>query len=219
MALNWIFPQYQQNLLRVLYENPSTPLHISELARRAGIDSGNTHRYVREFAEQNLVKLNKMSKMTFVAPNFSNPETAKVFEFFEVDRCQCFLGKNQTYCQALSALTNALVLNIDGIRLVSLFGPCTATDELGRASFETGIDLAIVITNGFHSEELKSQVEEIVNKQSLPFNVSALVMRTREFEDDWKNGQSFVSDLWRDRMLLYGESYFWNQVARLGVPK
>lgn len=219
MALNWLFPQYQQNLLRVLYENPSTPLHISELARRAEIDSGNAQRYIKEFAEQNLVKLNKTSKMTFVTPNFSNPETAKVFEFFEVDRCQSFLGKNQTYCQALSALTTALVLNIDGIQMISLFGPCTRVDEMGRPHFSSGIDLVIVITNGFHSDELKKQVEKIIKEQGVPLEISALVMRTKEFEEEWKNCHSFCCNLWRERMILYGESYFWNQVARMGVPK
>lgn len=219
MALNWLFPQYQQNLLRVLYENPSTPLHISELARQAKIDSGNAYRYIKEFAKQNLVKLNKAAKMTFVAPNFSNPEVTKVFEFFEVDRCQSFLGKNQTYCQALPFLTNALVRNIDGIQLISLFGPCTKVGETGQPTFSSSLDLVIVVTNGFHSDHVKAQVEKVIKEQGVPMEISALVMRTKEFEEDWKRCRSFCCNLWRERMILYGESYFWNQVARLGVPK
>ncbi|MFZ3062176.1 MAG: hypothetical protein WA148_00300 [Actinomycetota bacterium] len=219
MALNWLLPQYQQNLLRVLFENPSTPLHISELARRARIDSGNAQRYLKEFARHDLVKLNKTSKMTFVSPNFSNPEIAKIFEFFEVDRCQSFLKTNQTYCQILSALTNALVSTIDSIQMVALFGSCTQIDRTGKPVFGSSIDLAIVVTNGFNSNHLKKRVEKIIREHGLPLNISPSIIKTKDFEAEWKNCSTFCCDLWRERIILYGEWYLWNQVARQGVPK
>lgn len=219
MALNWLLPQYQQNLLKVLYENPATPLHISELARRAKVDSGNAQRYLKEFARQDLVKLNKTSKMTFVSPNFSNPETAKIFEFFEVDRCQSFLKTNQTYCQILSALTNTLVSNIDSIQMLALFGPCTEVDRTGKPLFGSSIDLSIVVTNGFNSNHLKKRVEKIIKEHGLPLNISPLIIKTKDFEQDWKNCSTFCCDLWHERIVLYGENYLWRVVASAGVPK
>jgi hypothetical protein len=219
LSLNWLFPQYQQNLLRVLFENPTSRLHISELARRADIDSGNAKRYLEKFAKKKLVTLNKTSKMTFVSPNFSSPEIAKIFEFYEVDRRQSFLGRNQSYCANLSTLTDILISKIDGIQLISLFGPSTYVDEQGRSNHNSGLDMVVVVSNGFHSEPLKNQVEEIIKEIYPPIEVSPLVIGTKDFEAGWKRRDSFYANLWRERIVLHGESYFWKHVAEMGVPE
>jgi hypothetical protein len=219
MSLNWLFPQYQQNLLRVLYENPSSALHISELARRANIDSGNAKRYLEKFADQKLVTLNKTSKMTFVHPDFSSREITKVFEMYEVDRCQSFLGRNQPSCRNLPALVESIVSGIDGVQLVSLFGPCTHTDEIGRSTFTSRLDLVVVIANGTHSENLDDAVNRIAKEVFPPEQISPLVVDAKDFRTGWKKHEPFYRDLWRERIVLQGESYFWKLVANLGVPE
>lgn len=219
MSLNWLFPQYQQNLLRVLYENPSSALHISELARRANIDSGNAKRYLKKFADQKLVTLNKTSKMTFVRPDFSNREIIKIFEMYEIDRCQSFLGRNQSFSRNLPALVESIVAGIDGVQLVSQFGPCTHTDELGRSTFSSRLDLVIVIANGTDTAAPTARAHEIIKATFPPEQVSPLIINTKEFQKGWKRRDSFYGDLWRERVVLHGESYFWKQVARMGVPE
>lgn len=219
MSLNWLFPQYQQNLLRVLYENPSSTFHISELARRAQIDSGNAKRYLEKFSDKKLITLNKTSKMTFVSPDFSGREITKIFEIYEVDRCQSFLGRNQTTFRNLPVLVEALVAGIDGVQMISLFGPCTHTDELGRSTFSSRLDLVMVIANGTDTAPPTARAHEIIKTIFPPKQVSPLVVNTKDFMAGWKRRDSFFSDLWRERIVLHGESYLWKQVAKMGVPE
>ena len=218
MALNWLLPQYQQSLLRVLYENPSTPFHISELARRANIDSGNTKRYIDKFAKQKLVNLKKAANLTLVSPNFASPEIAKVFEFFEVDRSESFLGKNQPIGESLKPLIAAILNKIDGVQMITLFGPC-AKEEEGQIAQPTRFDIAIVVSNGFHATDLNKDVSDLAKLHAPLVEIFPTVIDAKDFESGWQRHDSFCSDLWRQRVILYGESYFWNHVARLGVPE
>ena len=218
MALNWLLPQYQQNLLRVLYENPSTPFHISELARRANIDSGNTKRYIDKFAKQKLVTLNKAANLTLVSPNFDSPEIAKIFELFEVDLSQSFLGKNQPLGESLSPLIDALQDKIDGIQIIALFGPC-AKEEEGQTAQQTRFDVAVVVSNGFHATDLNKDVAKLAKLHAPLVEISPTVIDAKDFESGWEKRDSFCCDLWQQRVILYGESYYWNHVARLGVPE
>jgi len=218
MALNWLLPHYQQSLLRVLYENPSTPIHISELARQAKIDSGNTKRYIDKFAKQKLVSLNKAANLTLVSPNFDSPEIAKIFEFFEVDRSQSFLGKNQPLGESLGPLIDALLDKIEGIQMIALFGS-GAKEEEGRIALPTRFDVAIVVSNGFHANDLTKNVAELAKVHAPLVEIFPTVIDAKDFESGWEKRDQFCGDLWRQRVILYGESYYWNHVARLGVPE
>lgn len=219
MSLNWLLPHYQQSLLRVLYENPSTPVHISELARQAKIDSGNTKRYIDKFAEEKLVTLNKTANLTLVSPNFDSPEIAKIFEFFEVDRSQSFLGKNQPLGESLGPLIDALLDKIEGIQMIALFGPCARTDEEEQHEIATRFDVAIVVSNGFHANDLTKDVAELAKLHAPLVEIFPTVIDAKDFESGWERRDQFCCDLWRQRVILYGESYYWNHVARLGVPE
>ncbi len=219
MALNWLLPQYQQSLLRVLYENPSTPFHISELARRAKIDSGNTKRYIDKFAQQKLVNLHKAANLTLVSPNFTSPEIAKIFEFFEVDRSQSFLGKNQPLSESLGPLTDALLDKIEGIQIIALFGPCARIDEEEKREVITRFNMAIVVSNGFHTADLNKEAAKLAKLHAPLLEISPTIIDAKDFESGWEKRDSFCCDLWQQRVILYGESYYWNHVARLGVPE
>jgi hypothetical protein len=74
------------------------------------------------------------------------------------------------------------------------------------------------VTNSFNSNHLKKRVEKIIKEHGLPLNISPLIIKIKDFEQDWKNCNTFCCDLWRQRIILYGENYLWRVVGREGVP-
>jgi predicted transcriptional regulator len=214
LNLTWLFHEYQRNLLQVLFDNPGNPLHISELARRANIDSGNAKRYLEKFATQNIVNLDKHSKMTFVTPDLDNPVTSKIFELFELSRMRSFFESNEVYGKVLPRVATALLEEIDGIRMINLIRPRShnGDDPLSMV-------LVIVVTNGYHEEDPAITADKVCRKNGLPLSLQPLIIRSQDFKDGWQKHETFYTDLWHERVVLYGESYLWRMVADQGVPE
>lgn len=214
MTLTWLFHEYQRNLLQVLFENPGNPIHISELARRANIDSGNAKRYLEKFASQNIVNLDRRSKMTFVTPDLENPETSKIFELFELSRMRGFFEHDRLYGKILPSLSTALLKAIDGVQMISLIQP-----QRHNGEDPLSMVLVIVVSNGYHEEDPAITADKICRKHGLPLTLQPIVVKTRDFEEGWEKCEMFYGDLWRGRVVLYGEGYLWRKVADLGVPE
>ncbi len=213
MTLKWLLHSYQQSLLNVLFSNPHATFHISEFARQAGIDSGNTKRYVEKFAKQGIIDINKTSKMTFLKANLENAETRKLFELFELNRTTTFLNDHNLAKRILPILISAIELNIEGIQLIAVCGAAAASGKtLGH------LDLLIVLGNGHSTKEAEQQVERLCKDVGLPLEIKLLVISTKEFEQGWQNDDQFLCDFWRDRFVLSGETYLWKIIARLGIP-
>ncbi len=214
MTLKWLFHEYQRNLLQVLFENPGNPIHISELARRAHIDSGNAKRYLEKFASQNIVSMDRRSKMTFVTPDLDNPETSKIFELFELSRMRAFFEHDRLYGKILPSLSTAIMKAIDGIQMICLIQP-----QRHNGEDPLSMVLVIVVSNGYHDEDPAITADKICKKYALPLTLQPIVIKTRDFEDGWEKSDMFYEDLWQGRVVLYGESYLWRTVAQSGVPE
>jgi hypothetical protein len=213
MTLKWLFHTYQRNLLQALYDNPMEGVYLSELARRAGVDPGNTKRYLEKFADWGIIRTEKQGRTTVVFPDLGNPETLKIFELFEIDRTRRILEEHAAVSaglvQAVVCLTNA---NPE-IRLVTLFGRDALEMDLdGR------INVGVVIGSEESVPALKALVARQLAECGFPDSINLVVRGTREADVVWKNGGTPKADLWKTRVVLFGESYLWRMLARHGVP-
>ncbi len=213
MTLDLLFHKYQRALLETLYESPYESFSINELARRAGVDPGNTKRYVQKFRQNGFVTLTRQGNAVLVRPDLSNPETRKVFELFEIARTKNYLNDNPAAGGILKNIADAIYENLPEVRLVYLFGPSAKA-----LSASCPIDLAVVVGAGLDAEEAARLASDIVKHFALPFETRLSVHGTAEMTKLWKRGEDCGADIWNNRVVLLGEDFFWQTMARSDMP-
>lgn len=213
MTLSMLFHKYQRAILGALFETPHESLSINELARRAGVDPGNTKRYVEKFAQAGFVTLTHKGNAVLVNPDLSTEETRKVFELYEITRTNNFLIDNKPIGKILKELATSLYENLPEVRLVCLFGPSARA-----LSSSCPVDLAIVVGAGLDTQETSRLASDIIKRFGLPYETKLHVHGTSEISAMWKNGENPCVDIWRSRIVLFGEGFFWRTIAEDGVP-
>jgi hypothetical protein len=213
MTLEWLFHSYQRNLLKALFESPVEGVHINELARRAGVDPGNTKRYLEKFALCGVVNLKKRGRTIEALPALENPETRKIFELFELEKTKVFLDNNGLIGQRLNDTGSCLVNALPDIRLVSIQANTAAVLEPGD-----DINMTVIVGSGYNTETVFQQVQLAVAKCCERLPIILNVQNTTAIDAAWEFGDSEARSLWTNRIILYGEGYFWKLAARRGEP-
>lgn len=214
MTLGMLFHKYQRALLETMYEAPYASLSINELARRAGVDPGNTKRYVQRFSQGSLITLTRKGNALLVRPDLSNPETRKIFELFEISRTKNFLIDNQAFGGMLKDIAASLYEKLPEVRMVCLYGP-----SVQALSISTPIDLAIVVGAGIDTEEITRLASDIIKQFSMPYETKLCVSGTTEMANMWKKGEGCSIDIWNGRIVLVGEGFFWQTVNLHRIPE
>ena len=213
MTLQWLFHTYQRRLLQAMFEHPLDSVYISELARRAGVDPGNTKRYLEKFGEFGIVKLSRQGRTTIVTANLASPEMKKIFELYEIDRTKEYLADHWKQLAGITDAIAALTHEIPDIRLVVLFGQnALELDQTQR------VNLGFVIGAERSVPEIKGQIAERLERSRFPLHANLVFRSVGEADCAWKNGGVPGAELWQTRIVLFGEDYFWRMVARHGAP-
>lgn len=213
MTLSMLFHKYQRAILAALFETPHESLSINELARRSGVDPGNTKRYVEKFAQAGFVTLTHKGNAVLVNPDLSNEETRKVFELYEITRTNNFLIENKPIGKMLKELATSLYENLPEVRLVCLFGPSAQA-----LSTSCPIELAIIVGAGLDTKETARLAEDVIKRFGLPYETKLSVHGTSEISAMWKTGEDLCVEIWGTRIVLFGEGFFWRTIAKDGVP-
>jgi hypothetical protein len=208
-----LFHKYQGALLATMFEYPYEALSINELARRAGVDPGNTKRYVEKFAQNGFVTLTPKGNAVLIRPDLSNQEILKVFELFEITRANSFLNENQVVGGMLKEVANALYGNLPEVRMVCLFGPSAQA-----ISTSCPIDLGIIVGAGLNAPETARLASDIIKRFALPYETRLCLHGTADMANIWKKGDGCSVEIWNTRIVLFGEGYFWQTIAEDGIP-
>ncbi len=199
--------------MEALFESPHESVHINELARRAGVDPGNTKRYLTKFAEQKLVSLSRQGRTIMASPDLKNTETRKIFELFELNRTRHYLEENKTGSRLLASMAGMLSDRLPDVRMIALYGPCTQI-----LTTTLPVNLAIIVSSGYDVDNVRELAADILRQYSLPYDVKICVHLTEELTVNWKTGECCSDEMWNTRIILYGENFFWHLVATNGLP-
>ncbi len=208
MTLQWLFHNYQRGLLTALYEHPMEAVCLSELARRAGVDPGNTKRYLEKFAECGIVSAEKRGRKTAFRPNLGNPETRKIFELFELDRTKKFLAKIHPLADIrVDAFLTELVEQLPDIRLIVMYG-LEDNDIVVRKP----LGLAIVVGSLHDTSLVHHKVRSLIDSAGFRHEFELCVYTTDNLAAAWNKSDCGCVGFCNDRVVLFGEGYYWRLV-------
>jgi hypothetical protein len=209
MTLHWLFHNYQRSLLETLYENPLESFCLSELARRSGVDPGNAKRYVQKFADYGLVKLSKEGRKTIIAPNIANPETRKIFELFELTRTKRFLEEIGGRRTAVDEFVSCLINELPDVRMITLYDIDQALN-----SDNVVVKMAVVVGSLHNRAFVHNKVQTLVDAAQLIHKFDVCVYTTDNIASSWNKDECGCIGFDPDRVVLFGEGYFWRMVEQ-----
>jgi predicted nucleotidyltransferase len=192
-------------------KDPFKEIHLRELSRLSKSSLANVDNSMRLFVKNDMFKRNEMSHSTFFKPNLENEETIKIFELLEIDRRKTFYAKNKSIARLLKKYTDSIIeLSNKRIQLVVLFGS-VARGEWTKSS---DVDILAVVP------DKENDIVDILNKAktnaSPLLEINPISTTTKKFIDGYKNKTEFYDNLWKDRIVLYNEFFFWQLIREGG---
>ena len=203
--------QGKERLLQVFFRDPWAELHQRELSRQAEVPIQNTHKYLNEFVEDDLLLRREVSNMTFFQPHWESAHLLKMFEIFEVSQREEFLKRNKSIARLLVQATEILVKESKAhVQLVMLFGSVAR----GTWTSKSDIDLLALASSPGSTinnalAEAKTAVQSVLELSLVFTTIEAAIAGFRE-------RRAFHQEVWGDRVVLYNEFLFW-QIVKWGV--
>ena len=205
-----LIPLQRKKILEIFMSDPAGEIHLREISRLSKVSLNNVNDTMRQFVKDGLFKRREISNMSLFKPDLDSEDLLKLFEYLELKRKKAFYGKNKSIARLLEKYTaNVIELSKRQIQLVVLFG------SVARGEWVKGSDIDILAV----SSNKDSDAINILNKAKI--DVSPLleirpISTTREkFTEGLRKNTEFYHELWKDRIILYNESLFW-QLIREG---
>lgn len=211
-----LFPS-RLNVLKVFFEHPDKELYIMEVKRRSGMSYDRVYHYLKDLENEKILISELKGKSRFYRTNSENKMTLKLFETFEIQRREVFFKKDADVKALLERFTGDVLKEIkDKILIIILFGSVAR----GKYSRESDIDTLIVTPNLSDMEPVKRRISKIASEYSSIYEreVVPITISLKEFSEGLKTKRDFFQELWIDRIVLYGESRFFEEIAEAGVP-
>jgi predicted nucleotidyltransferase len=201
--------QTREKILRLFFDNPELHIHQRGIARQANVAPHNVNKYLKEFVQDGLLIRSEISNLTLFRINPQNDFLFKVFELFEMRRKSRFLVKNKKISRMLSEYNENLIrLSSREIQMVILFG------SVARGKWTKGSDIEILTVTS-KSEE-KRKIIRVQEEAAKEFNhilhISPVHITIDKFIEGMRNKLAFFEELWRDRIVLYNEFFFWQLI-------
>lgn len=180
-----MIPEGRKRVLKVFHDSPNKEFYIREVARRADVPVDNAHRYLYEFTGREFLTKRKEGKVTLFKANLENPFLRKFFEYIELERTQEFFRKNPHFAE-LKKITKNILERTNGIQMIFLFASRS--------------DVLVVVSDSVKRPFASSKVIKSIT--------------LGEFEDLLHDDKFFEKFL-ADRITLYNEFLFWEEIAGL----
>lgn len=206
-----LLPGKRKQILEVFLKEPFKESHLREIARLSGVSLSNVDNSMRIFMDSGMFHKKEISNMVFYKPNLENPELLKLFEYLELKAREEFYSKNKKIARLLRKYTNDIVsLSDNAIHAVILFG------SVARGEWRRGSDIDILAITSGSQNKAASILNEAKADISLLPEISPIGTSTENFKHALKNQTEFYLELWRDRVILYNEFFFWQLVKEGG---
>lgn len=180
-----MIPDGRKKVLKVFHNAPAKEFHIREVARIADIAVDNAHKYLYEFTGREFLTKRKEGKVTLFKANLENPFLRKFFEYIELEKTLEFFRKNPHFAE-LKKITKNILERTNGVQMIFLFASKS--------------DVLVVVSNSVKRPFENSKVIKSVT--------------LREFED-LLHDDKFLEKFLADRITLYNEFLFWDEMAGL----
>ncbi len=207
-----LIPEKRKQILEVFFKEPSKEAHLREIARLSGVSLTNVENSMRIFFEAGMFRKREISNMVFHKPNLENFELLKLFEYLELEKRKKFLTENKKIARLMQKYTSDIVSSsAHMIQSVILFGS-VARNEWARGS---DIDiLAIVAGKEIETDSILHRAKADISALQEISPVSATV---EGFKEAVRKQTEFFLEVWRDRIVLYNEFFFWQMVKEGGI--
>jgi predicted nucleotidyltransferase len=202
-----LIPIQRKKILDVFMRDPAKEIHLREISRLSKVSLNNVNSTMQQFVKDGLFERRGVSNMTLFKPNLSSEDLLKLFEYLELRRKKEFYGKNKNIARLLEKYTASVIeLSKRQIQLIVLFGS-VARNEWVK---ESDIDILAVSSNK------DSDVINILNKAKIDVSplleIRPVSTTIEKFIEGIKKKSEFYGELWRDRVVLYNESLFWQLI-------
>lgn len=207
-----LIPEKRKQILEVFFKEPSKEAHLREIARLSGVSLTNVENSMRIFLEAGMFRKREISNMVFHKPNLENSELLKLFEYLELEKRKKFLTENKKIARLMQKYTSDIVSSsAHMIQSVILFGS-VARNEWARGS---DIDiLAIVAGKEIETDSILHRAKADIS--ALP-EISPVSATVESFKEAVRKQTEFFLEVWRDRIVLYNEFFFWQMVKEGGI--
>lgn len=200
----------REKVLKMFLAQPKEEVHLREIARRTNLSSSTVHKYLNEFVKNNLLNIVKTEKMNFFSANLNSEQLLKIFEMLEIDKLSELKKKNAIVWKIINELTDKVKVS-ENLLMLILFGSIAR----GEMRKESDIDVLVV-----SRDDSKRKIEFLIRKVSKEIysygkETVPIVITLNEFRAGLKEKKDFFKTLWEDRIIFYGESLFWREIARL----
>jgi len=211
-----LFPS-RLNILKVFFEQPDKELYVMEVKKKTGMSYDRAYQYLKDLESEGILTSKLKGKSRFYKANLKDKMTLKLFETFEIKKREEFFQKDADIKTLLNRFTEDVLKQIrDKVLIIILFGS-VARGKYGKGS---DIDILIVTPNLSNIEPIKKVIGKIANEYSSVYEkeIVPITVTLKDFSEGLKTKGDFFQELWMDRIVLYGESRFFEEIAEGGVP-
>jgi len=207
-----------RDVIAVFHNDPWTSLGVREIAHRAGPRTvSGVHLVVRRLEDAGLLSVHPDSR-THRWPryeaNLDSPILLKLFELVELERQLAFYRRNPPLRRSLERVVNHLLVESDW-RLLGLY--VFGSWARGQATKDSDLDILLVFPSA--SDENSPLARTAERALAGSWRPSVVVTTVGDLGRGLANREPFHQELWRDRVIAYGESTFWQIVRRVIKPQ
>ena len=202
-----------RDTMAVFYSDPWASLAVREVAKRAGrAPVSPIHRAIRSLAEAGLLVAGRSSG-TEAWPRYRadtrSPFLLKLFEALEVERRLAFFNHVPALRRTMERVVNQLLESTSWEVLgVYVFGSWVR----GQQQPESDLDILLVFPFADRVERDNIRAAERLLAGS--WRPSIITTDARKLQEGFAKRGPFYQELWRDRVVVYGESVFWQILGK-----
>jgi predicted nucleotidyltransferase len=190
-----------------------------EIKRKINLSYDRVHKYLKDLEKSKILTSVVKGKTKLYKANLENMLTLKLFETFEIQKRERFYKKNPDIRALLERFTEDVLKQIKDKTLIMILFGSVAREKYNR---ESDVDILIITPNLSKSQldSIKKIIEKTASEYSSIYEreLVPLVIKLSEFTEGLKAKRDFYQEIWLDRIVLYGESRFFEEIAQGGVP-
>lgn len=197
-------------ILASFLDEPSKEKYGREIERDVDLSHERVVSYLKELAEEKVLSFEKKGRQVFYSINKENDAVKRIMSSLEYERKQKFLANNKTIAFLLHELKkDVLSTQKSEIQFILLFGSMAR----GQAKADSDVDLLVVSA----AEKEPAAMRETIKKRSkiAGRGVSLHFISLDDLEKFWHK-EPVYKNIWRERIVLYGEDRFWEFVLEKG---
>lgn len=197
-------------ILAPFLDEPSREKYGREIERDVDLSHERVLSYLKELVGERVLTSEKKGRQVFYAINKKNDAVRRVLSSLEYERKQGFLADNKNIAVLLHDLERDIIGTQKGeIQFILLFGSAAR----GQARPGSDIDLLVVSTAKKEPEEMHEMIKKRAKISG--WGISLHFISFDDLRKSWHK-EPIYKNIWRERIVLYGEDRFWAFVLEEG---